>query len=213
MASIAPIQALARAVQPELLGGLGKGSRRARGRWRARVAALPYPGPILLGRGRLRRAGRPPQVVVTTGCEFQAPQTSVAVPAARALLFADVLLVLLQDGASAPVPPEEEGDRAWGAVGWHALERVLPADVMDGVALADGAPSPAPPSTGLAVAPPLAPPPALFLTLLILLFLLILLIFLLMLLPILLLLLLLLLLLAPSHAGAAPQLRGSASAA
>ena len=116
--------------------------------------------------------------------------------------------VLLQDGASAQIQPEEEGDRAWEAVGWHALERVLPAGVVDSVALADGAPSPALPSTGLAVAPPPAPPLALphLTCILILLFLLILPIFLLMLLPILLLALLLLLLIAPSHVGAAPQL-------
>ena len=108
-------------------------------------------------------------------------QTTLTVPAAPLLILNDVLLYLLQDAsrAASHIQPEEEGDRAWGAVGWHALERVLPADVMDGVALADGAPSPAPPSTGLAVAPPLAPPPALFLTLLILLFLLFLLILLL----------------------------------
>ena len=86
-------------------------------------------------------------------------QTILTVPAAPLLILNDVLLYLLQyaSRAAAHIQPMS-GDRAWEAVGWHALERVLPADVVDGVALADGAPSPAPPSTGLAVAPPLAPP-------------------------------------------------------
>ena len=50
----------------------------------------------------------------------------------------DMLLYLLQDAPSAQIHSEGEGDRAWEAVRWHALERVLPADVVDGVALADG---------------------------------------------------------------------------